>query len=301
VSAPPPPGPPAPGPPAPGPPAPVPSGADPLAPDVRAAVGAVTNARLFIPGGPSSYDTASWLALRADHAAARDAVRSELDLDLDGPGLGAWVAARGAVVVDSAAADGPTHLLRPDLGRRLSGASRRRLVAAVAAPVAAGGAEAGVDADGGEADLALVVADGLSAVAVDAHAAALADALLAGAAERGWHVRDPPVVVRRGRVGILNELGPILAARVVVLVIGERPGLAAADSLSAYLAHRPGPGATDADRNLVSGIRERGTPIPAAARRILDLAGLLLAAGRSGVEVKERLGPGPGGELAGPP
>ncbi len=93
-------------------------------------------------------------------------------------------------------------------------------------------------------------------------------------------------------MGLLNELGPLLGADVVILLIGERPGLGAADSLSAYLAFRPRPGHSDADRNLVSGIHARGTPIAVAAPRVLDLAGLLLAAGTSGVAVKERLGDG---------
>jgi ethanolamine ammonia-lyase small subunit len=259
---------------------------DRLGPDIRAAVAAATTARLFLSGGPSSYDTASWLRLRADHAAARDAVHSELDLSA--PGLADLVARHGPLVVETAAPDASSYLARPDLGRRLSPASARSLAGS------AGAADGGRDA----AELALVVGDGLSATAVEAHAPQLVDALVEGAATRGWRVWHPVVVVRHCRVGVLNDLGPRLDADIVVLLVGERPGLAAADSLSAYLAYRPRPGQTDADRNLVSGIHDRGTPVREAAGRILDLAGLLLVARRSGVAVKEELAAG-GAELAG--
>jgi ethanolamine ammonia-lyase small subunit len=260
--------------------------ADRLPADVRAAVEAATTARLFLPGGPAAYDTGSWLRLRADHAAARDAVHRELDLS--GPGMSALVAGHDVLVVETAAPDAAAYLVRPDLGRRLSAASARALALRQA------------ERAGTRADVAVVVGDGLSATAVEGHAAPLADALMAGAASRGWEVRRPVVVVRRCRVGILNDLGPLLDADVVVLLVGERPGLAAADSLSAYLAYRPQAGHTDADRNLVSGIHARGTPVAEAGRRVLDLVALLLRAGRSGVAVKEELAAGSAPELTEP-
>jgi ethanolamine ammonia-lyase small subunit len=261
---------------------------DRLPDDVRAAVEAATTARLFLPGGPAAYDTQSWLRLRADHAAARDAVHSELDLA--GPSLARLVVRHAPVVVETAAPDATVYLARPDLGRRLSTSSARALTQRRS--------ESTDPPDA--ADLALVVGDGLSATAVETHAPQVVDAILAGAEARGWRVRAPLVVVRRCRVGILNDLGPLLGADVIVLLVGERPGLAAADSLSAYLAYRPGAGHTDADRNLVSGIHDRGTPPGEAARRVLDLAALLLRTRRSGVTVKEELAGGPGGELAEP-
>ena len=255
--------------------------------DLRAAVEAATTARLFLPGGPAAYDTGSWLRLRADHAAARDAVRSELDLSA--PALAGLVARHAPLVTETAAADAAAYLARPDLGRRLSAGSIRALERlAAAAPGRT------------PADLAVVVGDGLSATAVEAHGPALVDALLAGAASRGWGVREPIVLVRRCRVGILNELGPLLDADVVVLLVGERPGLAAADSLSAYLAYRPCAGHTDADRNLVSGIHGRGTPVGEATRRVLDLAGRLLVTRRSGVTVKEEIVAAGGRSLSDP-
>jgi ethanolamine ammonia-lyase small subunit len=259
-----------------------------LAVAMRTAVEQATTARLFLPGGPSAYDTGSWLRLRADHAAARDAVHHRLDLTR--PGLAA-LARHEPIELDTAAPDAARYLTRPELGRRLSAGSAQALVEQMKAAHREGGEDGAVrDA----VELALVVGDGLSATAVEAHAGTLVDAILDGADRRGWRVRRPLVVVHRCRVGILNDLGPRLGADVVILLIGERPGLAAADSLSAYLAHRPRPGHTDAERNLVSGIHDRGTPVAVAAVRILDLAGLLLDAGRSGVSVKEELGAPPG-------
>ncbi len=249
--------------------------ADPLAPAERAFVTAATTARLFLPGPPTAYDTRSWLVLRADHAAARDAVNVDLGVEL--PLLAGWIARHQPLEVHTAAGSLHEYLRRPDRGRQLAPSSRELLV------------QADLSARG-PADLALVVGDGLSAAAVSAHAPALADALADGAVARGWRVRHPPILVRRCRVGLLNELGPLVGADVIILLIGERPGLGAADSLSAYLAFRPQPGHSDADRNLVSGIHSRGTPILDAATRVLDLAGLLLELETSGVAVKERLG-----------
>ena len=236
---------------------------------------AVTTARLFLPGPPTAYDTRSWLALRADHAAARDAVRA--DLGVADPLLASWIVRHQSLELETAAGSLREYLRRPDQGRQLAPSSRERLV------------HADLTA-GPPAHVALAVGDGLSAAAVAAHAPALADALADGAATRGWSVRQPPILVRRCRVGLLNELGPLVGADVIILLIGERPGLGAADSLSAYLAYRPRPGHTDADRNLVSGIHSRGTPIADAATRVLDLVGLLLEQQQSGVAVKERLG-----------
>src|SRR5262249_22966525 len=104
-----------------------------------------------------------------------------------------------------------------------------------------------------------------------------------------------PFVVRHGRVGVLNDIGECLDPAVAVLLIGERPGLATAESLSAYLAYRPRSGQTDADRNLISNIHDRGTPPAEAAGRIARLAEAMMRMGRGGVTVKE---PAPGEEAA---
>ena len=110
--------------------------------------------------------------------------------------------------------------------------------------------------------------------------------LLAGFEYHGWS-SGPPILVHRCRVGVMNELGDVLDPRVVLLLIGERPGLATAESLSAYFGYRPRSGHTDADRNLISNIHDDGVSTPAAVERILAFIGTLLAARRGGVEIKE--------------
>lgn len=121
------------------------------------------------------------------------------------------------------------------------------------------------------ADLQIVIGDGLSVSAVAAQVPPLLPLLDAGARQRGWQFGNP-FVVRYCRVGVMNDIGDLLAPKVLVLFIGERPGMATAESLSAYLAYRPRAGHTDVDRNLISSIHSRGIPAEAAAIRILNLA-----------------------------
>jgi ethanolamine ammonia-lyase small subunit len=230
-----------------------------------------TPARVLAGRAGPAYRTATWLKLREDHAAARDAVQAEVDL------LTAFgqerIASFGLFAAQSCATLKAEYLRRPDLGRRLSDESRELVRARC--PVGR--------------DFQVVIGDGLSATAVAAQAPALLDRLFAGAAERGWSF-GRPFLVRYCRVGGMNDVGELLAPSVVVLLIGERPGLATAEGLSAYMAFRPRPGHTDADRNLVSNVHARGVSPEEAARRILALAEQYRAAGRSGVEVKEVLG-----------
>ena len=135
-------------------------------------------------------------------------------------------------------------------------------------------------------DLQIAIGDGLSVPAVSIQVPALLPLLCAGAEARGWRL-GRTLVVRYCRVGILNEVGEILQPRVAVLLIGERPGLATAESLSAYMAYRPGTRQTDADRNLISNIHSRGVAPADAATRILNLAAQMIKAGRSGYSLKE--------------
>lgn len=229
-----------------------------------------TPARLLQGSAGVSYSTPTQLSLRADHAAAVDAVWGELDLERD---LGTeLVGALKLFEVGTRAGDKREYLLRPDLGRLLSPAAEVELARRCLPGC----------------DLQLVVGDGLSVAAVAAQVPALLPRLLAGAAARGWQVGQP-FVVRHCRVGLLNEIGRVLSPRVVVLLIGERPGLSTAESLSAYMAYWPRPGHTDADRNLISSIHARGVAIEVAAERILNLAALLRARRCSGVTVKEEL------------
>ena len=227
-----------------------------------------TPARLFRGRAGTSYTTASHLELRAAHAVARDAVLAALDLE--GPELAPLVESHGLFLVDSRAADHAEHLLRPDHGRRLSDAAR----ATVAERCATG------------QDLQVVVGDGLSAAAVHEQVPELLPRVLAAAAERGWSC-GRPFAVRHCRVGVLNDVGELLDPELVVLLVGERPGLGTASSLSAYVARRPRPGDTDAKRNLLSNIHPRGTPVPAACDRLMALLEAIRDAGESGVAVKE--------------
>ncbi|MFO0824396.1 MAG: ethanolamine ammonia-lyase subunit EutC [Gemmataceae bacterium] len=223
-----------------------------------------TPARVLVGRAGSGYRTGTWLKLREDHAAARDAVRAEVDLDRD---LGT---VRELFNVRTRATSKGEYLLRPDLGRQLDGEARQRVRSECPAGV----------------DLQVVIGDGLSATAVASQAPALLEGLRTAAAERGWSF-GRPFFVRYCRVGVLNDVGELLNPAVVVLLIGERPGLATAESLSAYMAFRPRTGHTDADRNLISNIHARGVSTEEAIRRVIALAEQFRIAGRSGVAVKE--------------
>lgn len=231
-------------------------------------LGGITPARVFTGRAGSSYPTATLLSLRADHAVARDAVLARLDLDR--PDLTDLVERYSFVAAETRAESRQQYLRRPDLGRYLSAASRAQ-VAELCPP---------------EADLQFAIGDGLSVTAVHRQVPGLLPLLLDGCAARGWSV-GRPIVIRQCRVGVLNDLGDVLRPTVVILLIGERPGLATAESLSAYFAYRPRRGHTDADRNLISNIHEHGIPTGDAAARILALAETLMLAGRSGISIKE--------------
>jgi ethanolamine ammonia-lyase small subunit len=149
----------------------------------------------------------------------------------------------------SAAANRAEYLQRPDLGRRLNEASRATL------------AEQPV----GDVDLALVIADGLSALAVERHAPALLQELLPQLS--GW-VLAPICIVEQGRVAIADQIGAVLHAQISVILIGERPGLSSPDSLGVYITWNPHPGCTDAERNCISNIRAEGLAYAQAAAQL---------------------------------
>lgn len=229
-----------------------------------------TPARLLVGRAGTSYRTDTQLLLREDHAAAVDAVQAELDMARD---LGAELVERfGLFEVATAAADKARFLQRPELGRKLSDTARATIAQRCRSGV----------------DLQVAIGDGLSAAAVAAQVPALLPLLKAGAKERGWTFGQP-FVIRHCRVGVLNDLGEAINPAVVVLLIGERPGLASAESLSAYMAFRPRAGHTDAERNLISNIHARGIDPRAAAERIFALAEQMMRAQGSGVAIKEQL------------
>jgi ethanolamine ammonia-lyase small subunit len=229
-----------------------------------------TPARLVVGRAGAAYLTGTQLTLREDHAAAVDAVQAEMDIERD---FGHdFVERTDLFEVTTMAGDKAQFLKRPELGRRLSGEAKETIRAACAAG----------------SDLQVVIGDGLSAAAVAAQVPALLPLLEAGAHQRGWTF-GRPFAVRHCRVGILNDVGDLLDPQVVVLLIGERPGLATAESLSAYMAYRPRRGHTDANRNLVSNIHSRGVAPAAAADRILALAEQMRRLQTSGVSIKEEL------------
>jgi ethanolamine ammonia-lyase small subunit len=233
---------------------------------------ALTRARIALGRVGGSLPTAELLGFSAAHAAARDAVWAGLDLDR----LEADLAALEQPVLRlaSLAPDRATYLRRPDLGRRLDGPSATRL--SLAAPQ-------------GGCDLALIIGDGLSPAGVQAHAPALAGAMVARLRDRGFRL-GPIALVRQARVAVEDPIGEALGARAALILIGERPGLGSPDSLGAYLVFGPRPGRTDAQRNCVSSIRPEGLPVPAAAELLAWLAGEALRRGLTGVELKDERG-----------
>jgi ethanolamine ammonia-lyase small subunit len=237
---------------------------------LRELIEARTPARLLVGRAGPAYRTVTQLELRRDHASAVDAVHWEISLERD---FGSEFIQRWNLFeVRTRAQTKIEHLMRPDLGRRLDDAARQTI---------ANRCPAG-------ADLQVVIGDGLSGAAVVAQLPGLLPLLRVEADQRGWSFGQP-FLVRYCRVGTLNDLGEILGAAVIVLLIGERPGLAIAESLSAYMAYRPQSGHTDAERNLISNIHARGVALDLAARRIAALAEQMRQAKTSGVAVKENL------------
>jgi len=239
-------------------------------PEIVMKIRARTPARLIVGRAGAAYRTGTQLELRVAHANARDAVRAELDLDKQ---LGAaFVKQWGLFEVCTRAKSKDEFLLRPPLGRSFSKASQSDLLKRCSS----------------KNDLQIAIGDGLSVAAVSVQVPRLLPMLYEGAKVRGWTVGQT-FVIRHCRVGILNEIGEMLAPTIAILLIGERPGLATAESLSAYLAYRPLTAHTDANRNLISNIHDRGIRPEAAANRILDLAAQMIKAKASGSQLREEL------------
>ena len=230
---------------------------------------AQTPARLLAGRSGAAYRTNTQLDLREAHAAARDAVRAELDLftNLGGDLVRNW----NLFEACSRAANKDEYLLRPDLGRHLNNASRTEMTKRCTTG----------------RDLQIVIGDGLSVTAVAKQVPQLLPLLCEGAKIRGWSVGEI-FVIRHCRVGILNEIGEMLGPKVAVLLIGERPGLATAESLSAYMAYQPKSSDTDGNRNLISNIHGRGVSTEQAAQRILNLAASMRKTQKSGFQLREK-------------
>ncbi|HJV93805.1 MAG TPA: ethanolamine ammonia-lyase subunit EutC, partial [Azonexus sp.] len=217
-------------------------------PDPWSALRQHTPARIALGRSGDSLPTQALLEFGLAHALARDAVH----LPLDAAALAAALDAAGLphLAVHSQAVDRSAYLRRPDLGRQLTADSQAVLEKAALAPTAA-------------PDLAFVIADGLSSLAVSRHALPLLHACLE--LLPGWSMA-PVIIAEQARVALGDAIGAALGAGTVVVLIGERPGLSSPDSLGIYLTHRPRPGLSDADRNCISNVRPEGLPYEAAAR-----------------------------------
>jgi ethanolamine ammonia-lyase small subunit len=226
-----------------------------------------TAARIGLQTAGASLATTPLLEFRLAHARARDAVHEALDI----PRLLNQLGTLGVntIEVASAADDRQRYLLRPDLGRRLADHARSTL-----------------EARAGDYDLVFVVADGLSARAAQDHAQPLLAQVWPALRTEGRTIA-PIVVVRHGRVAIGDQIAGLLSARCVAVLIGERPGLTAPDSMGAYLTWQPGPHTTDADRNCISNIRPAGVGYADAAHKIAHLLQAMRRARMSGVKLKD--------------
>ena len=231
----------------------------------------LTPARVGLGRTGASLPTKALLDFTLDHARARDAVHAAFDgsairSGLDDLGL-------EALDVCSCAPNRQDYLRRPDLGRTLDQASKHLLAGR----------------GGGSCRLAIVVGDGLSPAAVNAHAIHVIRSLVPRLAADGIEI-GRAVVATGARVALGDEIGAILGASMIVMLIGERPGLTAADSLGAYLTFAPKVGLTDAERNCVSNIHRAGLGYDEAAFRIAWLIREGLARGITGVALKDESG-----------
>ncbi|MBA1288643.1 ethanolamine ammonia-lyase subunit EutC [Pseudomonas japonica] len=257
------------------------------------ALRSLTPARIALGRAGTSLPTSAQLDFQFAHAQARDAVHVPLDV----AALTADLAAEGLQVLTahSAASDRLVYLQRPDLGRQLDASSAASLDTLAAT-------------SGQGFDLAVVIADGLSSLAVQRHAVPMVGRIVALAKEEGWRLA-PLVVVEQGRVAVADEVAQRLGARMVVNLIGERPGLSSPDSLGLYFTFAPRVGLTDAARNCISNVRPQGLSYATAAHKLAYLMREACKRQLSGVSLKDEAevpvvgtstDPGPGNFLLAP-
>jgi ethanolamine ammonia-lyase small subunit len=218
---------------------------------------ALTPSRVGLGRTGVSLQTRDVLAFQLSHAQARDAVHARLEVNSLSTAIAEVITASGhpstkVLRLHSAAPDRTTYLQRPDLGRSLDEPSRDVLATfSLLAPC----------------DIALIVADGLSALAVERHAVPLLKEFLPLMEGRQL---APICIVEQARVGLGDEIGVAFAAQISVVFIGERPGLSSPDSLGVYITWQPRPGRTDAERNCISNIRAEGLSYPEAAAQLAN-------------------------------
>jgi ethanolamine ammonia-lyase small subunit len=231
----------------------------------------LTPARIALGRTGTSLPTRAQLDFQCAHAQARDAVH----LAFDHAGLREQLSERGrdSILLHSAASDRHSYLQRPDLGRRLHEESARQL-------------REHAHANPGGVDLAIIVADGLSALAVHRHTLPFLNRLQEHIDAEGWSTA-PVVLVEQGRVAVADEVGELLGAKMTVILIGERPGLSSPDSLGLYFTYSPRVGLTDAYRNCISNVRLEGLSYGMAAHRLLYLMREACRRQLSGVNLKD--------------
>lgn len=221
-----------------------------------------TNARIGVGRCGPRLNTRTLLTLRADHAMARDAVFSDVPSE--------FLEQLGLVAVQSRCNDKNEHITRPDLGRQLSDGARETIRTHCKSGV----------------DVQLIVSDGLSSKAVEANAHNALPVITEGLRSRGLTVGDP-FFVKYGRVAVEDEIAELLGAKVVCILIGERPGLATAESMSAYICYNARVGQPEARRTVVSNIHSGGIAAVEAGAYVAELIEKIIAAGASGVELKQ--------------
>jgi ethanolamine ammonia-lyase small subunit len=231
---------------------------EPFDPRVMPALLAATPARVAVGRAGTRYRTNTMLRFRADHAAAKDAVMSEVDPEV--------LRKLDLFEVDSRAPDKPMFLQRPDLGRALSDEGRAEITKRIPK----------------SPTVVIIYGDGLSAAAINQHLPEFHGALIAALAARGI-AHAPAFFVRRSRVKVMDEIARLTGAHAALFVCGERPGLGFADSLSAYFIYQPAAGATDADREVISNINPRGRRPAEAARDVVVALERVLREKKSGV------------------
>ena len=245
--------------------------------DAWSALRRFTQARIALGRAGHALPTLALLEFQLAHARARDAVWRPWDVQA----FAAEARASGAecLILETRVADRSEYLRRPDLGRLLAAESRELLRRHAPAEV--------------EYEIALAVTNGLSSAAVDRHGLPLLRAVREGYLGRGFRV-GPVGLAANGRVALSDDIGSALRARVAVIIVGERPGLSAADSLGIYLTYAPRIGTTDAERNCISNIRPpEGLDYATAAAKLMRLTEEALRRQVSGVDLKDESLPSP--------
>ncbi|KQN79650.1 ethanolamine ammonia-lyase [Duganella sp. Leaf61] len=250
-----------------------------------AALRRFTAARIALGRVGVSQPTAPQLAFQLAHARARDAVHQALDVAPLLEGL-QELSGQPALALHSAAASRDIYLQRPDLGRRLDAASRQLLQQYGQLQPQPSAAQSPPLPAAGSYDLAFVIADGLSALAIEQNVLPFLRCLTARLALEEWTIA-PPAVVLQGRVAVGDEVGELLGARAVLVLVGERPGLSSPDSMGLYLTWAPRVGLTDASRNCISNVRPAGLTWEAAAFKLHYLLSEARRRQLSGVALKD--------------